>query len=428
MKKFAKMLVALFALAVMAAVMPPVLAEAASDKDISYEIKTVDGTDTVVLSSADSSITMEGEDGFKLSIKNSTSSEYTFYVDFVDGAGQKIETHVKDAYGWYCDAYSSDIVSSGWETRIFASLGITYESGHSYKHIDTFRFWFNQAGYAVAPKTLDITTSAVMADGNVYLTVKFANLWYDSSINVSESTITKLETDGSFKLDVNRPEDDTLYYESDNTSIVSVSADGTVTIKGPGIAHITVYGPQTDNVPAAASQTITINVIGVDSDNSTKSAAATKNLSDSTAEQVKALAQKQASQAASANQVVYITSSKGDALDASLMNTLKNSPGVTLDYTYTYLGKEYHVVIPGGKNVIVNDSIRWYGPLWLAAHYGVSSKTVTASNGNYIIQSGDTLGSIAVRYNTTVANLMRLNPAITDANRISAGATLRTAE
>jgi LysM repeat protein len=40
-----------------------------------------------------------------------------------------------------------------------------------------------------------------------------------------------------------------------------------------------------------------------------------------------------------------------------------------------------------------------------------STPTTTAAEGEYyVIQSGDTLGSIAVKYDTTVEELVRLNP------------------
>jgi len=42
----------------------------------------------------------------------------------------------------------------------------------------------------------------------------------------------------------------------------------------------------------------------------------------------------------------------------------------------------------------------------------------------YTIKSGDTLSQIAKRYNTTIAILMEINPAITDANKIYANTTI----
>ena len=50
---------------------------------------------------------------------------------------------------------------------------------------------------------------------------------------------------------------------------------------------------------------------------------------------------------------------------------------------------------------------------------------VINSDNYYLIQTGDTLGGIAARYHTTVANLMRLNPRIKNANVIYAGEVIR---
>ena len=43
----------------------------------------------------------------------------------------------------------------------------------------------------------------------------------------------------------------------------------------------------------------------------------------------------------------------------------------------------------------------------------------------YLVKTGDTLGAIAAKYHTTVANLMALNPRITNANVIYAGEVIR---
>ena len=43
----------------------------------------------------------------------------------------------------------------------------------------------------------------------------------------------------------------------------------------------------------------------------------------------------------------------------------------------------------------------------------------------YLVKTGDTLGAIAARYHTTVANLMSLNPRIKNANLIYAGEVIR---
>ena len=46
-------------------------------------------------------------------------------------------------------------------------------------------------------------------------------------------------------------------------------------------------------------------------------------------------------------------------------------------------------------------------------------------NNYYTVKKGDTLGAIALKYHTTVANLMALNPRITNANLIYAGEVIR---
>ena len=43
----------------------------------------------------------------------------------------------------------------------------------------------------------------------------------------------------------------------------------------------------------------------------------------------------------------------------------------------------------------------------------------------YLVKTGDTLGAIAARYHTSVANLMALNPRIKNANLIYAGEVIR---
>ncbi len=48
----------------------------------------------------------------------------------------------------------------------------------------------------------------------------------------------------------------------------------------------------------------------------------------------------------------------------------------------------------------------------------------TGGTSTYTVQSGDTLGRIAQRFGTTVAELQRLNPSLTDPNILSLGQTL----
>jgi LysM repeat protein len=43
---------------------------------------------------------------------------------------------------------------------------------------------------------------------------------------------------------------------------------------------------------------------------------------------------------------------------------------------------------------------------------GTTTATTTAAGQYYVIQSGDTLGSVAAKYNTTVEKVMALNPGV----------------
>lgn len=54
----------------------------------------------------------------------------------------------------------------------------------------------------------------------------------------------------------------------------------------------------------------------------------------------------------------------------------------------------------------------------------VSTTTAPANAQYYVIQSGDTLGSVAAKYNTTVDELMTLNPGV-DPSALQPGQRLR---
>jgi LysM repeat protein len=55
---------------------------------------------------------------------------------------------------------------------------------------------------------------------------------------------------------------------------------------------------------------------------------------------------------------------------------------------------------------------------------GTTPTTTDAGGQYYVIQSGDTLGSIAVRYDTTVEELIRLNPDV-DPTALRVGQRIR---
>ena len=129
---------------------------------------------------------------------------------------------------------------------------------------------------------------------------------------------------------------------------------------------------------------------------------------------------------------------EGTSLSLDIMEILADNPNLTLVFDCRYRERDYHFVIPG-KYVVSDPKIKWYGPLYLYAKYHRFSTTsdrtdspsdeslhgiLISGNGNYRIVSGDTLTSIARRYNTSVSHLVKLN-GIQNPNLIIAGQMLK---
>lgn len=111
------------------------------------------------------------------------------------------------------------------------------------------------------------------------------------------------------------------------------------------------------------------------------------------------------------------------ALSLSAMKALKDAPNVILDMTYTYKGVGFHVVIPGGSLIYTDESIPWYGPVWLYTYYGQGALTnASGSTSNvYVVQSGDTLRKIAAKLSVSLDDLIKKNPQIRNVDKISIG-------
>lgn len=112
---------------------------------------------------------------------------------------------------------------------------------------------------------------------------------------------------------------------------------------------------------------------------------------------------------------------KGAALPNYIMKLLFENPSLSLDFKFTYEGVEHEIYIGPGQ--ATDDDIEWYGPLWLLDKYG-EKKDIPAIHGTYTIVKGDTLNKLAAKFNTTVDELMRLNPYIEDRNKIYPGRKL----
>ena len=119
---------------------------------------------------------------------------------------------------------------------------------------------------------------------------------------------------------------------------------------------------------------------------------------------------------------------KGTSLPYDVMKMLHDNPNVTLVFSYTYLGQNYTVTIPGSA-AIANPAVPWYSPIYLYALYGntkISALTTNtkATTGNYTVKSGDTLSAIAKRLKTPVKHLKDVNN-IKNVDRIKPGMVLK---
>ncbi|MCM1191632.1 MAG: LysM domain-containing protein [Butyrivibrio sp.] len=109
-------------------------------------------------------------------------------------------------------------------------------------------------------------------------------------------------------------------------------------------------------------------------------------------------------------------------LSNAMMQELLEKGDVSLRLEFTYEGTDYVIIIPAGA--ALDDDIPWYGPLYLAAHFGNSAEAEAAPQATYVVKSGDTLSKIAAANHMTLKELLTKNPQIKDANKITAGKSI----
>ncbi|MCM1536708.1 MAG: LysM domain-containing protein [Clostridium sp.] len=108
------------------------------------------------------------------------------------------------------------------------------------------------------------------------------------------------------------------------------------------------------------------------------------------------------------------------ALSNSVMKELLKKGDVSLRMEFTYDKKDYVIIIPAGA--ALDNDIPWYGPLYLAQHFGNSAGTAAAKNGAvYEVKLGDSMSKIAKANNMTLEQLLAKNPQVKDPNKIMAG-------
>lgn len=131
--------------------------------------------------------------------------------------------------------------------------------------------------------------------------------------------------------------------------------------------------------------------------------------------------------AAASDSTVRVTKDEEiNTLSNEIMQMLVKRGDVALEMEYTYQGMDYHILIPAGR--AVDNDIPWYGPLYLAAHFGAgeAAADMPVANGvTVVVKKGDTLSGIARRYHTTLARLAAINPQIKNLNRIIPGQVIR---
>lgn len=108
------------------------------------------------------------------------------------------------------------------------------------------------------------------------------------------------------------------------------------------------------------------------------------------------------------------------SLSNSTMQQLLKRGDVALEMEYTYEGVDYKILIPAGA--AMDNEIPWYGPLYLAQHYGVNNPDAASV---YIVKKGDSLGKIARANNMTLSELAAKNPQIKNIDRIVPGQAIQ---
>ncbi len=108
------------------------------------------------------------------------------------------------------------------------------------------------------------------------------------------------------------------------------------------------------------------------------------------------------------------------SLSNSTMQQLLKRGDVALEMEYTYEGVDYKILIPAGA--AMDNEIPWYGPLYLAQHYGVNNSDAASV---YIVKKGDSLGKIARANNMTLSELAAKNPQIQNIDRIVPGQAIQ---
>lgn len=131
----------------------------------------------------------------------------------------------------------------------------------------------------------------------------------------------------------------------------------------------------------------------------------------------------------------WVVLDQGTAVPLEIMQVLVANPNVSFEFKTAYNDVAYDIKIPAGTIKSIDEDVLWFGPEYLLSILGSDAVTKTdikadkktetaktqAATGEYVVQKGDFLGSIATKLGTTVAKLLEKNPNIKNANLIYTG-------
>ncbi len=109
------------------------------------------------------------------------------------------------------------------------------------------------------------------------------------------------------------------------------------------------------------------------------------------------------------------------AIRLDVIRYLKQNPDVDLTYILTYKEKTYNILL-SGDDVILDESIPYYGPEYLIKYYYYRDRKDLKGAG-YVIRKGDTLSKLAAKFRVPINVLAKKN-GIKNINMIIAGKTL----
>lgn len=125
------------------------------------------------------------------------------------------------------------------------------------------------------------------------------------------------------------------------------------------------------------------------------------------------------------NLTEHVIEYTGGGINKSVIDALKKGNGVALHYKATYEGKEYDFTIKGDDDFFFDDSVQWYGPLYIQHLINLRNLRFANFRGVYRAASNDTIYSISKKFGISLKRLIELNPSIIRNGRIRPGQRIK---